>query len=337
VRSTHVDRSENGDHTRAPSDEAPAAFTDRDSEEITPMPTYTPRTWIQAAIALGALGTFAAATACNDDGTAPQDAQRRVYGSALSVGKGTARSYVLVDADGTSPLEVGVALDEAAMEGLPAPMAMPPSSGDGHEHVDTHVYDLAMPAQNPTPYKFVELDWNPAGHEPPGIYDIPHFDFHFYTITKAQRDAIDPTALGEAQFVAKSGALPAEDQRAPNFVALTAPGTPVVAVPRMGVHWIDVRTPELQGMLGHPENAKPFTTTFIHGSWDGQFIFDEPMITRAFIMGRKTAATAAQRDSLISLPLPTRTAAGLTPGAYHISYDADAKEYRIALTQFVKK
>ena len=46
---------------------------------------------------------------------------------------------------------------------------------------------------------------------------------------------------------------------------------------------------------------------------------------------------AAQRDSLITLPLPARTAAGLTPGAYHITYDADAKEYRIALTQFVKK
>jgi hypothetical protein len=224
------------------------------------------------------------------------------------------------------------------MEGLPAPMAMPPSSGgDGMEHVDMHEYILQMPAQNPSPYKFVELDWNPAGHEPPGIYDIPHFDFHFYTITKAQRDAIDPAALGTAQFMAKSAALPPEDQRAPNFVALTAPGTPVTAVPRMGVHWIDIRTPELQGMLGHPENAKPFTTTFIHGSWDGQFTFDEPMVTRAFILGRKSATTAAQRDSLIPLPLPTRTAAGLTPGAYHISYDADAKEYRIALSQFVKK
>ena len=298
------------------------------------MPNYRPRPWIHAALALGALGALAAA--CNDESTSPNDGARRVYGAALAVGNGTARSYILTDGDDT-PVEVGVALDEKAMEGLPAPMAMPPSSGDGHEHVDTHIYDLAMPAQNPTPYKFVELDWNPAGHEPPGIYDIPHFDFHFYTIAKTERDAIDPTALGEAQFLAKSATLPPDEQRAPNFVALTAPGTPIVAVPHMGVHWIDIRTPELQGMLGHPENAKPFTTTFIHGSWDGKFIFDEPMITRAFIMGRKTAATAAQRDSLISLPLPGRTTAGLTPGAYRVTYDADAKEYRIALTQFVKK
>ena len=27
-----------------------------------------------------------------------------------------------------------------------------------------------MPAQNPTPYKCIELDWNPAGHQPAGIY-----------------------------------------------------------------------------------------------------------------------------------------------------------------------
>jgi hypothetical protein len=26
----------------------------------------------------------------------------------------------------------------------------------------------------------VGLNWNPHGHIPPGVYDLPHFDFHFY-------------------------------------------------------------------------------------------------------------------------------------------------------------
>jgi len=301
------------------------------------VPNYTSRPWITAALALGAAGSLAA-VACKDDGTSPRDAQRRVYGDALAVGNGRARTYVVVDAnDASTPLEVGVALDEAAMDGLPAPMAMPPStSDDPHNHVDTHVYDLAMPAGNPSPYKFVELDWNPAGHEPPGIYDIPHFDFHFYTVSKAERDAIDPAALGAA-FNTKSAALPAQDFRAPDYVPLAAPGAPIVAVPHMGVHWSDTHAPELQAALGHPEANRTFTTTFIHGSWDGKFIFDEPMITRAYIMGRKTATAAAQRDSLMTLATPTRTTAGLTPSAYRVTYDADAKEYRIALTQFVRK
>lgn len=202
----------------------------------------------------------------------------RQYGPPAKIGRGRACTYVLLDARTRAPLELGVALDERAMEGLPAPMAHGPGGG-GHEHVDMHVYDLELPAQNPTPFKFVELDWNPAGHEPPGIYNVPHFDFHFYTITPAQRNAIDPGALGEAQFLAKSGHLPPEAERAPFHVALAAPGQPVTAVPRMGVHWVDVRTPELQGMLGNPAGYRPFTTTFIYGSWDGDFIFAEPMIS----------------------------------------------------------
>jgi uncharacterized protein len=307
-----------------------------------------PRSFSSRVAATGSLALVAAtfAVACQDSGTSPNGGPltsesqapgvHRQYGVPVKLGNGRARTYVVLDQKaGGRPIEVGVALDEAALQGLPAPSTMPmPMPSDGHEHPDMHPYDIPMPAQNPTPYKFLELDWNPQGHEVKGVYDVPHFDFHFYTITPAERNAIDPA---DPQFQARADKLPGEEFRAPFYSTLTPPGAPTGAVPRMGVHWIDIRTPELQGMLGHPENAKPFTTTFIHGSWDGQFIFDEPMITRAFIMGRKTAATAAQRDSLIPLPLPTRTAAGLTPGAYHISYDADAKEYRIALTQFVKK
>jgi hypothetical protein len=120
-------------------------------------------------------------------------------------------------------------------------------------------------------------------------------------------------------------------------MALAAPGTPVVAVPHMGVHWVDLHAPELQGALGNPQGYRPFTTTFIHGAWDGKFIFDEPMVTRAFILGRKAASAPAQRDSLVQLRTPARTAVGLTPGAYRVTYDAESKEYRIALTQFVRK
>ena len=30
------------------------------------------------------------------------------------------------------------------------------------------------------PLKWALLNWNPHGHIPPGIYDRPHFDVHFY-------------------------------------------------------------------------------------------------------------------------------------------------------------
>lgn len=267
------------------------------------------------------------------------DPSSREYGPALKVGDGTARTYVSFDVrDKRVPVEVGVALSETSLGGLPSPMVMRDNAAGAHQHLDTHVYDLTMPSVNGTPYQFVELDWNPGGHEPPGVYDLPHFDFHFYTVEKPVRDGIDPVRLGEKAYLEKSGKLPPEAERAPNFVALSAPGTPVMAVPRMGTHWVDVRTPELQGMFGRPEAYLPFTTTFLHGSWDGQFIFDEPMITRAFIMARKTATTPAERDRVIDLPLAKGYAKnGYYPEAYRITWDESAREYRIALTKLVRR
>src|SRR5262245_19754529 len=259
---------------------------------------------------------------------------QRQYGVAFRIGNGSARTYVTYDISNT-PIEVGVALDENALEGLPAPMTMSmPASKDGHEHVDSHVFNLTLPARNPTPYKFVELDWNPGGHEPPGVYDTPHFDFHFYRVQQAVRDGIDPSQMSKEQYIEKSGKLPPKDEWAPQYAALSAPGTPVMAVPRMGTHWVDIFTPELQAMFGHPEAYRRFTTTFLYGSWDGQFIFDEPMVTRAFIMSRKAGATEAARDSVIQLASPTKyDKPGYYPAAYRVMYDAAAREYRIALTQ----
>lgn len=182
----------------------------------------------------------------------------REYGPAVRLGQGLARTYVLVDARNKElPFEVGVALTEGAMGGLPAPMVMTQASNNPHEHVDSHIYDLTMPARNATPYKFVELDWNPGGHEPAGVYDVPHFDFHFYTVEKSVRDGIDPEKLGQTAYLAKSGNLPPEGQRASNYLALAAPGTPIMAVPHMGTHWVDIRTPELQALFGRRKPISP--------------------------------------------------------------------------------
>jgi hypothetical protein len=122
--------------------------------------------------------------------------------------------------------------------------------------------------------------------------------------------------------------------------AATAAQVPpaAMAVPRMGMHWLDVRSPELQGLAGHPEKQERFTKTFIYGSWDGKFVFAEPMITKAYIVAKRTAQDPAVRDELIPVPAPARVQTpGYHPSAYRITYDAAAKEYRIALTGLEKK
>src|SRR6185436_1717365 len=192
---------------------------------------------------------------------------------------------------------VGVALSETALEGLPA-ASTAMSMGDGaHANMAMmmNMYLLDLPSQNPTPYKFVQFDWNPVGHEPPGIYDLPHFDFHFYRVPVVVRNSIVPS---DPAFATKAAAYPATDLRAPFYLdAATAAGAPAAAVtvPEMGLHWLDVRSPELQGMAGKPQDFKPFTKTFIYGSWNGEFIFDEPMITKAYLTSKKTATDAALR------------------------------------------
>jgi hypothetical protein len=253
------------------------------------------------------------------------------YGDAVSLGNGTARAYVEQNVAG-APVEIGVALSEQALEGLPA-------AGNGHMGAGgmTHTFLLELPVEA-APYQFVEVNWNPMGHEPEGVYqDVPHFDFHFWTASKAVRMSImpeDPTYASKAQHT------PAPEYIPEFNAALAPPGAKLsdVAVPMMGVHYVDVRSHELQGLLGHQDAYSPFTATFIHGSWDGQLIFWEPMITRAHIVAKKTATSAAVRDEIIPVPTPKAyQKPGYYPAAYRIRWDEKAREYRIALTQLSRK
>jgi Domain of unknown function (DUF5602) len=259
---------------------------------------------------------------------------RRHDGAAQKVGDGTARAYIVVDESTNAPVEVGVALSEAAMEGLPAPMPKEHMVMTGAAH-DMHNWILELPSRNPTPYKFVQFGWNPQGHEPEGVWDTPHFDFHFYTVPIAVRNSIVPS---DPQFAEKAARYPAPKQRAPFYLdaAAAAKATPAaMTVPEMGLHWIDARTPEIQAMAGNPQGYKPFTKTFIYGSWNGEFIFAEPMITRAYLL-EKRAGTSG-RDEDITVPQAIFAQPGYYPASYRITYDAKAREYRIALTQFWKR
>jgi hypothetical protein len=239
----------------------------------------------------------------------------RQYGTPVKVGNGMARTYVVLDAKaGQAPVELGIALDETVLDGLP-------TDPGGHGHV----YLLPLPRQAPAPYRFAELDWNPMGHEPPGVYDVPHFDFHFYTISRQERASILPS---DPEYAAKANAIPTGDFVPPFYVPPQG-DLSLAAVPQMGVHWSDVRSPELQALFGHPERYQPFTKTFIYGSWNGRFTFFEPMVTRVYLLSHP--------DDLVEIPVPARyPQPGYHPTAYRVTYDAQAKEYRVGLVRLVE-
>ena len=251
----------------------------------------------------------------------------RFNGDAQKVGNGVARAYIIVD-DKNTPVEVGVALSEGVMDNLPKPMAMDHSKMTT-EHLDMHQWILALPSKNPTPYQFVQFGWNPQGHEPPGVWDVPHFDFHFWTASLDLRNSIVPK---DPKYAEKAARYPADSLR-PQFyldAATAAKATPAaMTVPEMGLHWFDVRTPEVQKMAGKPEAYRPFTTTFIYGTWDGEFVFAEPMITRAYLM--------AKGDTTIQVPAAKFAKPGYYPASYRIRWDAATREYLVSLTQFAAK
>lgn len=149
-----------------------------------------------------------------------------------------------------------------------------------HNHDNSIVVPFHDQVKGITPFKHIGLDYNPDGHEPTAVYGLPHFDFHFYLMSEAERDAIPSYDIDSSKFLA----FPAPEYMPANYAPI--PG----GVPKMGTHWIDVTSPELRGQI--------FTQTFIYGSYNSKVTFYEPMITLNYL---KTTSTFSR-----NIPQPAK-------------------------------
>ena len=258
------------------------------------MPCQLPAAYLRLTAALVLLtGSSLLAGATYDDTRALES--RLVWGSPAQLGQGTVQTFATLDRAGELTT-LGVKISESAMTSLPTEMRMLQlplprgAAGFGYDHVG--------------------FDWNPQGHVPAGVYDTPHFDFHFYHIPVAEQMAIpggpEPTPLPAANTP-------------PDYVSAGE------SVPMMGVHWVDRTAPEL--------NGRPFTRTLIHGSYKGKAIFVEPMITKAHLESLKGAAEVSE---VIKQPAAVQRP-GLYPTRFTLRYDAAEKNYLVALTGFVRR
>lgn len=192
------------------------------------------------------------------------------HGPKVSLHHGKAWSTLTLARDG-KPERLTVTIDNDLMNSV---LTADNGTGGGHTHEHSVVVPLHPKALESTPFKFVNLDWNPTGHPDP-IYNIKHFDYHFYMTTQAEVEGyLDMT---------KITAPPAPEYLPTNHAA----GAPV---PKMGSHWVDLASPEFSGT--------PFTQTFIYGSYDSKVVFYEPMITHDFLKN----ATNFERP----IPQPTK-------------------------------
>ena len=224
------------------------------------------------------------------------DKYNTFYGPPSKLGKGKVRTFVSISHQGL-PKEVGIILTKDALQGLP---------DDGV----SLVLPFHQKAMNVLPFKHVYVNWNPQGHPPiPGPYEVPHFDFHFYMISSEERMLISPASP-------KMNALPPPALWPADYVPTPS------GEPEMGKHWINP--------LGSPEICcgQPFTHTLIHGSYDAKFIFIEPMITRAYLMGNEQVSQPFSPFKQFVVP------GTWYPSTYNIKTDDGARI--VSLTNFEK-
>jgi hypothetical protein len=223
-------------------------------------------------------------------------------GTIVRIGRGTAHTIVRTDVHGT-PVAIGVVLTSGVLDGLPE------AAAGGERNVP---YVVPMPTKGArTIVDHVVIDWEPAGHPPPRVYDVPHLDFHFYLVSEEERAKIlfkDEGESGDSRQQPPAQVLPA------GYVV--PPGT---AVSRMGVHAVNPSASEFHG--------QPFTASFLYGYYNKRQTFLEVMASLTFLRSKPSFAAPVIRPASYTKP-------GAYPSTYRIAYHAARDVVEVALTDF---
>ncbi len=253
----------------------------------------------------------------------------RTLGWQLPLGNGTVSSYAELDNQG-NPAAIGVMWSSTALEGLPI-------GSDNHRcfdrdkegmvHAGTkcqHTYEHVIPLPDVVarradiPFKWVLLNWNPAGHIPPGIYDVPHFDVHFQIVPIATIFAIEPGACGP-EFVRCDQFRVGKRPVPPNYMHPDFKDVDAV-VPAMGNDLIDLTGPEF--------NKQPFTRSWIFGVYDGKVVFYEMMVTRAHLLTKP--------NTCVPIKAPRAVAhREFYPTVSCVRHDSEKGDYIVSMEKFV--
>ena len=229
-------------------------------------------------------------------------------GPQVALGYGKVRSWISVDSNG-HPNEIGIEITPEAFKNL---------SNDNSKSVppdgETIIIPLQLKATELTPFDHIGLNWNPHGHQPAGVFDVPHFDIHFFMISAEEQLAIpawSPETNAAFNNYPPTGYMPA------NYFT---PPDSETAEPQMGKHWLPVN---LRAYL-------PFSKIMIYGSFNGKFIFVEPMITLDYLLSNiDFSANYSQPEHFEK--------AGNYPTKYNIYHDAVSGNTYITLSDFVAR
>jgi hypothetical protein len=211
---------------------------------------------------------------------------------------------------GDSLIEAGATVPIAAIENAPheQPMVWPPAPAAA--------MDMPAPATANGGFKQLTVFWEHGGH-PPGAFMTPHFDFHFYTVSAAERMAMD------CQDLTKPAALPAAyglpDIPLPPEMVPMMGGVPALiglCVPTMGMHAL---------LTSEIERTDAFHGSMVVGYYGGKPVFLEPMLSKAMLMQKRS----------FDLPVPTVPGmTGMQPTMFRAQYDSTQQAYRFTFSAF---
>lgn len=233
-------------------------------------------------------------------GPANQATPGTYVGDTQSLGNGTIRSYVTIDANGR-PASVGVVLTAAALNGL-------------SDTINTsNVLNLPVEAQT-TVLNHIEVTYQPTGHAPPGIYDVPQFDVSFFRVSQQERQAFQ--TVGQTNFD-MAYKVPDAEHVPPTY--FLEPGS---AVPTFGAQEVFFQAPELVG--------KGFTLSTNYLYYNATMVGIQPLVGTSFL--KQHVNRVDDIETPLKFPI-----GGFWPSKTAVRYDAGTQEYTIALEGFVSR
>ena len=241
------------------------------------------RRFLGAMAATGtAIGTSGLASADAGDTFPPKGITE--WGTPVNLGNGEVRTFTTVTTS-DRPKYHGVFIERAALEGLPSAVELEQSGAENYtdkfgpngesviiHHKWSQELFIPFPQTPTTPFSFLGFNWNPDGHPPPGIWEVPHFDIHFHMLSPDIVDAI--TGPAAPTYGLPSRYIPEGYARGPLVEERV--------ITDMGEHMVDPTVPEMAG--------GEFSNTLIWGAYDpdgdgiAELTFVEPMITREFLL-----------------------------------------------------
>jgi len=216
--------------------------------------------------------------------------------------------------------EVGITLPLKAIEAAPVPAAgeAPPSEADAIKAMMMNGPNLRLEfpdvVKQTTFLDHLDVFWEKFGH-PPERYLTPHFDLHFFGVPSATVDKIDCKNL-----------TPPDPTLTPQgYAPAVPPGVdPATAcAPLMGFHGLPLSEFSAPGQL----KPELFDYTLISGFYNNQYIFNEPMITKAFLLKKQGFSGAVARPKTVGRST-------LYPTQFTLSFDPQANAYNLVYSRF---